>query len=256
MFHSSSGRRTARRSTVVSIAGPNRRDDVYANLPETPLVSPGDQRAAAGASRITPASGALAAWGPWAYLTLMAVPVGESSALVGLVVPGETFALLGGALAARGDLVLAWVIVAVVVGAGVGDSIGFALGRHFGGCRDHGWLRRVWSCQRMSRVRRFLDHHGGWTIFLGRFVGFARPLAPFAAGAAGMRYRLFLFSNVAGAAVWGTATVLAGYFLGPAVERSLRVGRLGLAAAIALAVLGVVMWRRRRPDAGTAPAVS
>jgi hypothetical protein len=65
-----------------------------------------------------------------------------------------------------------------------------------------------------------------------------------------------LFSNVAGAVVWGTATVLAGYFLGPAVERSLRVGGVGLAVVIALAVLGVVMWRRRRrPDAGAAPAV-
>ncbi|MFN2506088.1 MAG: DedA family protein [Acidimicrobiales bacterium] len=94
-----------------------------------------------------------------------------------------------------------------------------------------------------------LDHHGGWTIFLGRFVGFARPLAPFAAGAAGMRYRLFLLSNVAGAVVWGTAAVLAGYFLGPAVERSLRVGGIGLAVVIGLAVLGVVMWRRRRRPA-------
>ena len=50
--------------------------------------------------------------------------------------------------------------------------------------------------------------------------------------------------------------MLAGYFLGPAVERSLRVGGVGLAVVIALAVLGVVMWRRRRrPDAGAAPAV-
>lgn len=119
------------------------------------------------------------------------------------------------------------------------------LGRHFGGCREHGWLGRVWSCRRMDRVRGFFDRRGRRTIFLARFVGFLRPLAPFAAGAVGMPYRPFLAYNVAGAIVWGTGTVLAGYFLGPPAERFVR--SLGVwTAVVAVAVTVFLVLRHRR----------
>lgn len=187
----------------------------------------------------------LASAGAWAYAGLFAVSAGESSAFLGLAVPGETFVFAAGVIAARGSLSLAWLIPVVIAGAIAGDSIGYALGRHFGGCREHGWLGRVWSCRRMDRVRGFFDRRGRRTIFLARFVGFLRPLAPFAAGAVGMPYRPFLAYNVAGAIVWGTGTVLAGYFLGPPAERFVR--SLGVwTAVVAVAVTVFLVLRHRR----------
>lgn len=190
---------------------------------------------------------------PWSYLALLAVSAGESSALLGLVVPGETFVVGAGALAAQGELSVTWVAVVVVVGAVIGDNIGYALGRHFGTCRDHGLLGRVWSCARMSRVRSFLDRHGPATVFYARFVGLLRPLAPFAAGAVRMRYRPFLVANLLGATIWGTGTVAAGYLLGPAVERILRAGGVGAAGLVALAITALVVLRVARRHRAARP---
>lgn len=194
-------------------------------------------------------SGLLASAGPFAYLGLFGIAAGESSALLGLALPGEAFVLVAGALAARGSLNLFWLLPSVIAGAILGDSIGYALGRHFGGCRDHGWLGKVWSCGRMARVRLFFDRRGGATVFLARFIGFLRPLAPFAAGAVRMPYRPFLAYNVAGAVVWGTGTVLAGYFLGTPVEHLLRSAGVWLAIAAGAVGLFAVIHRRRRERA-------
>jgi membrane-associated protein len=186
--------------------------------------------------------------GPWAYLGLFALSTGESSAFLGFAVPGETFALLAGAVSARGHLSLGWVIVAVIVGGVIGDSVGYAVGRHFGGCGKHGWLGRVWSCARMAKVKRFLDARGRASIFFARFIGFLRPLAPFAAGAVGMAYRPFLFFNVAGAIAWGAATVLAGFFIGEAADDVFRTVGVwgGVALAVAAAGIFLVLRARRR----------
>lgn len=187
--------------------------------------------------------------GPWAYVGLFALSTAESSAFLGLAVPGETFVLAAGTAAAQGRLSLWWLLLAVVLGGILGDSIGYALGRRFGGCREGGWLGKIWSCERMERVQRFFDRHGRKTIFLARFVGFLRPLAPFAAGAARMSYRPFLLYNVAGAITWGTGTALAGYYLGPAVERLIRSGGVWAVLGIGLVVTATFVlrqWRRRR----------
>lgn len=190
-------------------------------------------------------SGFLASAGALAYLGLFGIAAGESSAFLGLALPGEAFVLVAGALAARGSLSLHWLLPSVIGGAILGDSIGYALGRHFGGCRDHGWLGKVWTCDRMARVRLFFDRRGGATVFLGRFIGFLRPLAPFGAGAVRMPYRPFLAYNVAGAVVWGTGTVLAGYFLGTPVEHLLRSTGVWLAIAVGAVGLFALIYRSR-----------
>lgn len=191
-------------------------------------------------------SGVFGLDGPWVYVGLFALSVGESSAFLGLVLPGETFVLAAGAAAAAGALDLSWTILVVVVGAVVGDTVGYALGAHFGGCRDHGILGRLWSCARMRTVRGFLARRGRPTIFFARFVGLLRPLAPFAAGAVHMPYRPFLAYNIAGGVVWGAGTVLAGYAIGTAVEGTLRWAGLGLLVGAIAIGLAVRFLARRR----------
>lgn len=188
----------------------------------------------------------------WIYVVLFAVTVGESSAFLGLAVPGEAAVLGAGALAARGELDLAPVIVLVVLGAVLGDTIGYGLGKQFGHGRERGLLARVWSCARMRRVRAHMDRHGRRTIFIARFVGFFRALVPFAAGAVRMPYRPFLLYNVAGAIVWGTGTVLVGYVAGETAIDA--VESASVFTAVVVATLGVFAYLVHRQR--TAPVVA
>jgi membrane protein DedA with SNARE-associated domain len=66
------------------------------------------------------------------YLAIFLIVGGESA---GLPIPGETSILVGGALAASGDLDLPLVWVFAAAGAIIGDNIGYVIGRFF--------LRRV-----------------------------------------------------------------------------------------------------------------
>jgi membrane-associated protein len=55
----------------------------------------------------------------------------ETSVLLGLVVPGDTVAIVSSTAVATPVEFVA-LIAALMIGALVGESIGFALGRHFG----------------------------------------------------------------------------------------------------------------------------
>jgi membrane protein DedA with SNARE-associated domain len=185
--------------------------------------------------------------GPWSYIIVFALTVGETSAFTGVVLPGETLILLAGALAGRGEL-NPIALAAVVVGGGViGDSAGFALGHWYTHRRSAERLRRrLRPGSRVNRALDFLQHHGGVAIFTGRFIGFVRSFLPFAAGAAGMRYRRFLAFSAAASLVWGVGNVLAGYFLGAAAGRLLHTaGMVGAVGAGLLAATAVLVVRLR-----------
>ena len=134
-------------------------------------------------SVLDPLIAALSRLGHWGYLLIFLGATLEAAAFLGLLVPGETLVVCSGFLAARGLLDVGDLIVVVAAGAILGDSIGYELGRRLG----RPWL--VHSCRwvglraaHLERVDAFFARHGGKTVFLGRFVGFARALAPFIAG--------------------------------------------------------------------------
>ncbi|MER7169653.1 DedA family protein, partial [Micromonospora sp. NPDC000207] len=94
---------------------------------------------------------------------------------------------------------------------------------------------------------------GGRGVMAARWLAFARTLAPRLAGAAGMPYRRFLPWNVAGAATWVTASVLAGYLAGESYATVSRL--LGQATGALLVLLGCLVaivlvgrWLGRNPD--------
>ena len=66
---------------------------------------------------------------PWSYAVILGIAALD--ALVP-VVPSETLAITGGVLAALGDLDLGTVIAAAAIGAFVGDSSAYLLGRGLG----------------------------------------------------------------------------------------------------------------------------
>lgn len=197
--------------------------------------------------------------GPWSYVIVFALTVGETSAFTGVVLPGETLIVLAGALAGRGELDPV-ALAAVVVGGGViGDSAGFALGHWYKHRRSAQRLRRrLRPGSGLSHAQDFLLRHGGVAVFTGRFIGFVRSFLPFAAGAADMRYRRFLAFSAAASLVWGVGNVLAGYFLGAAAERVLHnaglVGAVGAGLLTATTALVVRLRHHRMTHASKATA--
>jgi len=186
--------------------------------------------------------------GPWGYVIVFLGAMLESSAFLGLLVPGESLVIVSGALASAGLFTLPTLMIVASAGAVIGDSIGYELGRRFG----RAWLvRRVkrpsFRRERLEAVDAFFERHGGKAVLIGRFIGFLRALAPFVAGASRMPYLQFLAYNVVGGILWTVACVLLGYSLGaawPVAEKW--VGRVGLVLGIIVIAVAVSWLRRSR----------
>jgi undecaprenyl-diphosphatase len=196
--------------------------------------------------------GLVARLGEWSYLIIGLATALECAAFAGLLVPGESLVLASGFFAHQGVLSLDTVIVAAALGAIAGDNIGYRLGARLG----RTWLlrhgRRLGVTEaRFRRAERFFERHGPQAVFVGRFVGFARALVPFVAGASRMAYRDFVLYDTLGAAIWTVTFVLLGYTLGASWRVAEQwVGRLGLVIGLLAAGAALVYWLRRRRARG------
>ncbi len=185
--------------------------------------------------------------GHWGYLVIFLGAALESAAFLGLIVPGESLILVAGFLAAQGVFDLEALIMIVAIGAALGDSVGYELGRYLGRpALLHYGARFGLTEERVANADIFFARHGGKAVFLGRFVGFARALVPFLAGSSKMPYRRFLPYNVVGAFLWAVGVTLLGYFLGASWQ--VAAGWIGRASAILGGILAfalglVWLWR-------------
>ncbi|MDG4790274.1 DedA family protein [Micromonospora sp. WMMD1102] len=190
---------------------------------------------------------ALSGWA--ALLVVGGLAFGESAAFVGLVLPGETALLLGGALAATGRVSLLAMIVVATVAAIAGDSVGYEIGRWSGPPLRRSRAGRWIGERRWCRAERFVARHGPLAVLLGRWVGVLRTLVPALAGMNRMPYRRFLLFNALGGAAWAGAVVLVGYLAGASwrrIEDHLGEAGAGLAALVVLCLAAWWLIRRRR----------
>ncbi|MGI8595711.1 MAG: VTT domain-containing protein [Thermoleophilaceae bacterium] len=197
--------------------------------------------------------GVAGAIGPYAYVLVGAIAYLETAAFLGLITPGELSMLIGGVVAARGDVSIVPLIGLVWLCSVLGDSTGYLLGRRLGrsflvrhGDRFH------LGPERLERVEGFFDRRGGAAVVIARFVGPVRTIAPFVAGSSRMRYRRFLPYTLLGTGLWSTTFLLLGYFFYASFARVAELaGRTGGVLAAVLMVIGgsVYAYRRlRHPD--------
>jgi membrane protein DedA with SNARE-associated domain len=186
--------------------------------------------------------------GSWTYLLVGVFAFVETGAFIGLVVPGESMLLVGGAVAGQGAVDVYILIAIAWFAAWLGDTTSFFVGRRLG--REfilrHGPRVGV-TAERFEQVEDYFSRHGGKTIFLGRFIGFVRALAPFVAGSSSMRYRVFLPYSILGTGLLNTSMILLGYAFSRSIDTAAKyAGRGAFLLATLIVVVAGAVWLVRR----------
>ncbi|MEV6773161.1 DedA family protein [Nocardia sp. NPDC051030] len=179
----------------------------------------------------------------WTYLVVGLLVAAEEAMVFGLLVPGDTAAILAGVAASRGHLGLATTFGLVIVSAIVGASIGYALGNRYGARLLQ---RPIFDRYRekLDKTGEFLQRRGDWAILFGRFSTFFRTMLPQLVGMSPMSYRRFVLASAVGAILWGSLMVLAGYLVGQSFTAILKRVDSDLAVVLlVIAVLALIYWK-------------
>lgn len=176
--------------------------------------------------------------GLWAYAVVFLVILAEAVPIVGTLVPSQLF-LIGVGFLSRAAGGLNPVLVALVAWAAswTAGLVSFALGRRWG----HHFFDRLPRALRVKseRMREGLDFHLGKSLFVARFIGPPRAIAPPLAGCARSSWRRFLGWNALACFAWAAGMTLVGVLFGASyrhVERWLGPG------AVLVALVGLVTY--------------
>jgi membrane protein DedA with SNARE-associated domain len=167
---------------------------------------------------------------------------------VGIPAPGQTFLIAAALSAAHGKLSLVWVLIAACLAAGLGNSLGYLLGR-WGGRRLLARLKV--RGDRLARLEEKFRRYGGGLVLVARFFDGLRQLNGIVAGMLAMPGKIFMAFNVLGAILWTGVWGLGTYFLDQEISPVHRaLGRIEpfvvALTLVGLLALMVYLFRRRR----------
>ena len=130
----------------------------------------------------------------------------ETSIFIGLVVPGDSIALIA-SIGVETGAEFFWLVIALLVGAVIGESIGYTLGRWVGPRLRDSRLGRRLGGRNWQVAEHYLSRRGGLAVFLSRFLPVLHALVPLTAGMAGMPYRRFIGWTSSASLVWSILLV-------------------------------------------------
>ena len=151
--------------------------------------------------------------GFWVYVTLFAIFFSETGLVFMTFLPGDSLLFVAGAVAASGAMNVWILMIVIIIGAILGNTLNYFIGAWLGRKVYDGSIRWI-DQQALRRTHDFYERHGGKTIVIARFVPIVRSFAPLVAGAGGMDFHRFQIYNVAGAVLWTCSLVGGGYLFG------------------------------------------
>jgi membrane protein DedA with SNARE-associated domain len=170
----------------------------------------------------------------------------ETSLFVGFLVPGDA-TLLVTATSVTSFERWSLIVIAAVLGALAGESIGYALGRWLGPTLKRSWLGRRIGLENWEQAETLLAQRGGLTVFVSRFLPVFHSLVPVTAGMARMRYRKFMAWTLPACLLWAVAYVSVGAFATSSYQQlSTQLHWAGFIFAAIIAVFVLVMWFVKR----------
>lgn len=163
---------------------------------------------------------------------------GLIAVFLGCVAEGESAAILGGFFAHQHVFVLWHATLAAFLGAFVGDTLFFTLGRGF---EDHPRVLKLRRRAGFSHAYQMVRDHPNLFVLSNRYIYGMRLVGGIAAGLSGISLFRFVALNAISSAVWATLFTGIGYVFGLGAEQIagralLHHQRLLIALAIGVAV--------------------
>lgn len=153
----------------------------------------------------------------WALPIIFLLAFGESLAIISLLVPATAILLGAGALIGAGAISFVPVLIAASLGAIIGDSVSYWLGKHY-----HQVVIASWPLNRhpklVFRAEQFFHRYGTFGVFIGRFFGPLRAIVPLIAGTMQMPTSKFNLANISSAPVWAFVLLAPGAYGVPWLE--------------------------------------
>jgi membrane protein DedA with SNARE-associated domain len=173
-----------------------------------------------------------------------------------LPVPSEAIMLFAGFAVSKGELTLAGIVTAGVLGNLVGSLIGYAIG--YFGRLDLLERHRIFHVnpEWLHKTEGWFERYGDATVFFSRMLPIVRTFVSLPAGVAKMPLLRFSVLTVLGSIPWVLALALLGQEVGDNWE-SWRHNLGYIDYVVAAAIVGGIAWwllRRGRDEGGAAAA--
>ena len=179
------------------------------------------------------------------YVAMFLIFFCETGIVVLAFLPGDSLLFVSGTVAAAGTMSPWGLMLAVILGACLGNTLGFHTGRWLGNKIYDGSVSWI-NAEKLAKTQIFYEKHGGKTIVLARCVPIVRAFAPLVAGAARMSMARFELYSALGAAVWAISLIGVGYLFGniPVVKNNLSmILLLGVIGAAMGPVVVAIGWK-------------
>jgi membrane protein DedA with SNARE-associated domain len=175
---------------------------------------------------------------------------------LGLPVPEEVPIVAAGVMTRAGHLHWWYALPACLIGALLGDSLMYALGRFFGAkfLREHRFLSGFLSEEREQKIEQLIKQHGIKAFFVARFLVGLRSPFYLTAGILRVKYRWFLFADFICASVVISSFFGLAYLFGDRITGLIQSAERGftvvilVGSLIALAVASFLWFRKRRME--------
>ena len=188
----------------------------------------------------------------YGYSVVFLGSLGENTAFLGLLLPGNSLVLLGAFYARLGTLNLGLVILWAALGTIVGYHSDYFFGRLILVHVASRWSatrlgRRLRLAGRLRLARMFLKKHGGKAILISHLIGHLRSIVAIGAGMMRMPYLTFLTFEILAATIWNTLYALLGYFIAVEIDRLAFILQRAGWAVFGLLVVLFLAWRLLGP---------
>jgi membrane protein DedA with SNARE-associated domain len=193
---------------------------------------------------------------PWFYLVIFSIALLDS---VIPVVPSETTVILGGIAAGQDNLSILLVIAMGALGAYIGDSTAYGLGRRSGALVTRWFFRSEKGADRMLRAGTQIRKRGGLLLITARFIPGGRTAITFSCGVTRQPFlSWFTRWDLLAVTLWAGYAGSLGFFFGERFEDDHTTAfLLAFGTALSLTVLiEAARWLRGRAIPASSPGPS